>query len=179
MDICQLQWRGEGLKQKTNFKIVIQNSQIKYKRNSNNSTFECTRGLPGSSAGKESSCNAGDLGLIPGLGRSPAEGNSYPLQYSCLGNSMNRGAWKATVHGVTKSCDMTESLSLSQDSLPLNVNKSRKNHFVSHLPFHPKLHVFPTLLVARGLPSPQQPPTWLPPQQPFTSAGGRALQQRW
>ena len=61
--------------------------------------------------------------MIPGLGRSPAEGNSYPLQYSCLGNSMNRGAWKATVHGVTKSCDMTESLSLSQDSLPLNMNK--------------------------------------------------------
>ena len=50
-------------------------------------------GFPGGSDGKESACNAGDLGSIPGLGRSPAEGNGYPLQYSCLENSMNRGAW--------------------------------------------------------------------------------------
>ena len=55
------------------------------------------------SAGKEFACNAGDLGLIPGLGRSPGEGNGYPLQYSCLENPMDRGAWQATVHGVTKS----------------------------------------------------------------------------
>ena len=50
--------------------------------------------------------NAGDAvdaGLIPGLGRSPGEGNGNPLQYSCLGNPMDRGAWQATVHGVTKS----------------------------------------------------------------------------
>ena len=54
--------------------------------------------------------NAGDTrdtGLIPGLGRSPAGGNGNPLQYSCLGNPMNRGAWWATVHGVTES-DMNE-----------------------------------------------------------------------
>ena len=52
---------------------------------------------------KESACNAGDLGLIPGLGRSPGEGNSNPLQYSCLGNPMYRGTWQAaTVHGVAK-----------------------------------------------------------------------------
>ena len=44
--------------------------------------------------------NAGDLGSIPGLGRSPGEGNGYPLLYSCLENSMDRGAWRATVHGV-------------------------------------------------------------------------------
>ena len=55
------------------------------------------------SDGKESTCNAGDLGLIPVLGRSSGEGNSYPLQYPCLENSMDRGAWWATVHGVTKS----------------------------------------------------------------------------
>ena len=55
------------------------------------------------SDGKASACNAGDLGLIPGLGRSPGEGNGYPLQYSCLENSMDGGAWWATVHGVTKS----------------------------------------------------------------------------
>ena len=60
-------------------------------------------GFPGGSDGKESACNAGDLGLIPGLGRSPGEGNSYPLQYSCLENSMDRGTWWATVHWVTNS----------------------------------------------------------------------------
>ena len=56
----------------------------------------------GSSNCKESVCNAGDPGSIPGLGRSPGEGNGYPLQYFCLKNSMDRGAWKATVHGLTK-----------------------------------------------------------------------------
>ena len=55
------------------------------------------------SDGKESACNAGDLGSIPGLGRSPGEGNGNPLQYSSLENSMDRGAWQATVHVVTKS----------------------------------------------------------------------------
>ena len=59
--------------------------------------------FPGGSDGKESACNAGDPGLIPGLGRSPGEGNGNPLQYSCLENSMDRGAWQATVHGVAKS----------------------------------------------------------------------------
>jgi len=52
---------------------------------------------------KESVCNDGDLGLIPRLGRFPGEGNGYPLQYSCLGNPMDRGPWQATVHGVAKS----------------------------------------------------------------------------
>ena len=59
-------------------------------------------GLPGCSVGKESACNAGDLGLIPGSGRSPEEGNGNPLQYSCLENPMDREAWRATVHGVTR-----------------------------------------------------------------------------
>ena len=58
---------------------------------------------PGGSDGKESACNAGDLGLIPGLGRSPGEGNGNPLPYSCLENPMDGGAWQATVHGMTKS----------------------------------------------------------------------------
>ena len=53
------------------------------------------RGFPGGSNGKESACNVGDLGSIPGLGRSPGEGSSYPLQYSGLENSMDRGAWQA------------------------------------------------------------------------------------
>ena len=52
---------------------------------------------------KESACNARDLGLIPGLGRFPGEGNGNPLQYSCLENPMDAGAWWATVHGVSKS----------------------------------------------------------------------------
>ena len=70
-------------------------------------------GFPGASDGKESTCNEGDMGSIPGLGRSPGEGNSYPLQYSGLENSMDRGAWQATVHGITKESDKTERLSLS------------------------------------------------------------------
>ena len=61
------------------------------------------QGFPGSSNSKESACNVGDLSSIPGLGRSPREGNHYPLQYSGLENSMDRGAWQVTVHGVAKS----------------------------------------------------------------------------
>ena len=60
-------------------------------------------GFPCGSVGKESACNAGDLGLIPGSGRSPGEGNGNPLQYPCLENLMDRGAWWATVHGVADS----------------------------------------------------------------------------
>ena len=59
-------------------------------------------GFPGSSDSKESACDA-DLCLIPGSRRSPGEGNGNPLQYSCLGNSMDRGARRAAVHGVAKS----------------------------------------------------------------------------
>ena len=59
-------------------------------------------GFPGSSVGKESTCNAGDLGSIPGLGSSPGEGNGNPFQCSCLENPMDRGAWQAIVHGVAR-----------------------------------------------------------------------------
>ena len=58
--------------------------------------------FPGCSEGKESACNVGDLGSIPGSGRSPGEGNGNPLQYLCLENPMDGGAWQATVHDVTK-----------------------------------------------------------------------------
>ena len=68
-------------------------------------------GFPGSDS-RESACNAGDVGSILGPGRSPGEGNGYPLQYSCLENSIDGGAWQATVQGVTK-LDMTERLTLS------------------------------------------------------------------
>ena len=59
--------------------------------------------FPGGSDGKASAYNAGDPGSMPGLGRSPGEGNGNPLQYSCLENRMDGEAWLATVHGVTKS----------------------------------------------------------------------------
>ena len=60
-------------------------------------------GFPGGSGSKESACNAGNLGSIFGSGRSSGEGKGNPLQYSRLENFMDRGAWRATVHGVTKS----------------------------------------------------------------------------
>ena len=59
--------------------------------------------LPNDSDGKESPYSTGDPGSIPGSGRSPGEGNGHPLQYSCLENSVDRGAWRATVQGVTNS----------------------------------------------------------------------------
>ena len=59
-------------------------------------------GFSGGSDGKESACSAGDPGLIPGLGGSPGEGSGSPFQYSCLGSSMDRGAWQATFHEVAK-----------------------------------------------------------------------------
>ena len=66
-------------------------------------------GFPGGSEVKVSACNVGDLGSIPGLGRSHGEGNGSPLQYSCLENPVGGGAWWATVHGVTE-LDTTERL---------------------------------------------------------------------
>ena len=60
-------------------------------------------GFAGGSDGKESVCNAGDPGLIPRLGRSLGEGNGYPIQYSCLESSMDRGTWWTTVHAATES----------------------------------------------------------------------------
>ena len=73
-------------------------------------------GLPGGSAVKNppaSAEDAGDTGSIPGSGRCPGEGNGNPLQYSCLGNPVDRGAWQATVHGVAKESDTTYLLKLA------------------------------------------------------------------
>ena len=64
-------------------------------------------GLPSGSVIKNTPANAGDLGSIPGLGRSPGEGNGNKLQYACLGNPMDRGAWWATIHRVAEESDMT------------------------------------------------------------------------
>ena len=68
-----------------------------------NPVFATSCGFPGGSEVKASACNAGDLGSIPGSGRSPGEGDGNPLQYSCLENPMDVGAWSAIVHGVAKS----------------------------------------------------------------------------
>ena len=78
-------------------------------------------GFPGGSEVKASACNVGDLGSIPGSGRSPGEGNGNPLQYSCLENPMDRGAWWATVHGVAESgaTEVTEHVHLSQSRTTL------------------------------------------------------------
>ena len=62
-----------------------------------------TESILGGSEGGDSACNAGDQGLIPGLGRYPGDGHGYPLQYSSLENSIDRGAWRAIVHGIAKS----------------------------------------------------------------------------
>ena len=75
--------------------------------------FRLMQVFPGSTAGKESACSAEDLGLISEFGRSSGEGNGNPLQYSCLGNPMDRGAWRATVHGVAKESDTTQWLNNS------------------------------------------------------------------
>ena len=64
-------------------------------------------GLPLWLRGKESTCQAGDVGLIPGLGRAPGGGNGNPLQYSCLENPMGRGAWQTIVHGVAAESDVS------------------------------------------------------------------------
>ena len=69
----------------------------------NNRAIDSNLGFLGGSGSKESACNARDLGSIPGSGRSPGERNSNPLQYSYLGNSMDRGAWWTTVHGISRS----------------------------------------------------------------------------
>ena len=78
-------------------------------------------GFPGGSDGKESACNARDLGLIPGSGRSPGEGNGCPLQYSCLENSTGRGTWWATVLGFAKGQARLKRINMLQkQSLGLN-----------------------------------------------------------
>ena len=80
--------------------------------------------FPGGSDGKASARNAGDLGSVPGLGRSPGEGNGNPLQYSCLENCMDGGAFWATVHGVTKSRTRLSDFTTSMIVVTLNVTHS-------------------------------------------------------
>ena len=93
--------------------------RVRHDWETNTLTFKHQLGFPGDSDGKESACNAGDLGSIPGAGRSPGERNGNPLQYSCLENSMDREAWWATVHGVAKSQTRLKQLSSNTSSLHL------------------------------------------------------------
>ena len=78
--------------------------------------------FPSGSDGKESACNAGDPGLVRGLGRSPGEGNSNPLQYSCLENPTDRGAWWSSVHRVTKSQTRLSEQQHGQCQLKINMH---------------------------------------------------------
>ena len=110
-------------------------------------------GFPGGSSGKESACNAGDLGLIPGSGRCPGEGNGYSRQYSCLENPMDRGAWWATVYGVTKSQTRLKDEQFHYFSLFMSVLK----HLNQQYPHSPHLSSIrarnfwrPTWLWSRG-----------------------------
>ena len=119
LEICYLQKTGKftdvwGLK-----KIILNNQKVKEEirrkiekrlETNKNENITCQNlwdgakaSFPCSSVSKESACNAGDPGLIPGLGRSPGEGNDNPLQYPCLENLMDRGAWWAAVHGFAES----------------------------------------------------------------------------
>ena len=82
-------------------------------------------GFPGGSEVKASARNAGDLGSIPGSGRSPGEGNGNPLQYSCLENPMDGGTWWATVHGVAKSRTRLSNFTHSLMAIVCGVAKSR------------------------------------------------------
>ena len=82
-------------------------------------------GFPGGLDGKASACNARDPDSIPGSGRSPGEGNSNPLQYSCLENPMDTGAWWATVHGVTKSRTRLSDFPWSWSRIPMLFSQYR------------------------------------------------------
>ena len=88
-------------------------------------------GPPGGSDGKESACNAGDPGSIPGWEIYPGEGNGYPFQYSCLENSMDRGAWLVTVHRVTKSWTQLKQFS-NHAYIYIYVFQFRVYHFVQY-----------------------------------------------
>ena len=102
---------------------------------SNNGLHVINIGFPGTLDGKESACSAGDMGLIPGSGRSPGGGYGNPLQYSRLENFKDRGAWWATVHGVAKSWDTTEGLTCSALSSPETLATSHLSSFPVFFPF--------------------------------------------
>ena len=103
ISFCILDYSGEYYEEEKNFRKPWKGKDIMIY-----SVLERNRGFPGGTSGREPTCNAGDRGSIPGSGRSPEQGNGKPLQYSCMENPMDRGAWQATVHGVAKELNMTE-----------------------------------------------------------------------
>ena len=108
----------------TQFRVVFGQRAWTSKRKSQ---IWCKEMTCGGSDGKESTCNARDLDLIPGSGRSPGGGNGHPLQYSCLENPMDRGAWRATVPGITES-DTTERLSTRSLATVAPLGSPRQDH---------------------------------------------------
>ena len=92
---------GDFISHKYSKNFIFKN--LRFKFNWSSCTVEAKAGLLGGSDGKESACNAGEPGSIPGSGRSPGEENGYPLQYSCLENPMDKGACQVIVYGITKS----------------------------------------------------------------------------
>ena len=116
----------------------------------------------GGSDGKESACNAGDLGLIPGVGRSPGERNGYPLQYSCLENPMDRGASWPRVHEVTTESDTTEGLTHTHTQVPSEfplLQKKQAYHTRIHNPASASVYT-PGHLQSVPTPCKQKPPSW-------------------
>ena len=89
---------------------------------------------------KEFACNSGDQGSIPGSGRSPGEGNGYPLQYSCLENPMDREAWWATVHGITEESDRTQRLEQQQHQNSVTLENYKEIHKTKSVGIHVKVY---------------------------------------
>ena len=98
-----LAWRIPGTGEPGRLPSMGSHSQTQLRRLSSSSSRVSAQGFSGGVGVKNPPANAGDMGSIPGLGRFPAETNGNPLQYSCLENPMDRGAWRAMVHGVAKS----------------------------------------------------------------------------
>ena len=94
-------------------------------------------GFPGGSGGMKSVCNVGDPVSIPGSGRSPGEGNGNPLQHSCLGNPMDRGAWWATVHGVTKSQKQLKQLRWGYTHIITHTHSAHRHPHTQSFPHNP------------------------------------------
>ena len=117
-----------------------------------------TRGLTPWLSGKESTCSTGDIGSIPGSGRSPGGGHDNPLQYSCLENSMDRGAWQATVHRVAKSWAQLKRLNMNESVHTHKYTQGLEQRVIGSEPCNPLLwldalkdsFIYRVLILKRG-----------------------------